>query len=104
MIRLILLYLQATSLTLEFATPEGRVFQFSGKDGIRGLWERFIRPDQHPTRTALGVSQAEEAWQAAMEPLVLYRVRKDTADSERLTREQILDRFEEMFPRSVSRR
>ncbi len=100
MIRFVLLYLQATGLTLEFATSVGRVFQFSGKDGIRGLWERFIRPDQHPTRSALGMGQAEEAWQEATGPLLLYSVRKDEEGAEWLTREQILHCAEEMFPRN----
>jgi len=103
MITIILAWLQATGLTLEWTAGDGRTFQFSGHHGMVGCWERFFHSRQHPTRRAVSEKEAAKVWAAAVEPLLLYSVFKDEEGAERLTREQILDRVEDMFPGSVRR-
>ena len=88
-----ILFLQASGLSLEWTTIEGRTFIATG-GGVQ-YWERFLREDQHPTRTAVSSSEIARALGEAHEPFTLFSVRKDELGVERLTREQLLDRVEE---------
>ena len=104
MTRIILSFLQVSNKTLEWTTSDGRTFQILGSySGRSAYWERFFPPNDHPYRRQLTWSDALVAWKAAIEPLTLYSLRKDEEGVEQLTREQVLDRVEQMFPGSMER-
>ncbi len=101
-IRIILAFLQVSprKKNLEWETSDGRTFQILGSyaDQIGAYWERFFPPNDHPYRRPLTWVEAQAAFEAAVEPLILYSLYKDESEAEQLTREQVLDRVEQMFP------
>ncbi len=97
--RFLLAFLQATGQTLEWTTSNGRTFQVSGRQGMVGCWERFFPASDHPYRRELGMAEAQQQFDSANE-FTLYTM----PGEERLNREQVLDRIEQMFPGSVRRK
>ena len=97
---LIFAYLQAVGMNLEWTTSDGRTFQIAGNRQIAGYYERFFPPKSgmnHPTRRNLGEQEAKMAF-LAVETYKLYSHRLD--DGEDVTREQLYDKIEGLFPGS----
>lgn len=103
MIRFLVAFLQPTGKSLEWTTSEGRTFQISGHRGMIGCWERLFPANDHPYRRQLGLEEAQQQFEAADE-FVLYALQQEEAGAERLNREQVLDRIEQMLPGSVRRK
>jgi hypothetical protein len=94
-VKIILLWLQTTGLTLEWTSAEGRTFQCAGRRGMAGFWERLFHSGSHPTRRQMSDREAAEHF-AAAESLVLYTPYKD--EGETISREQLFGKIEELFP------
>lgn len=98
-----MLWLSVTGQNLEWTTSDGRTFLISGDHRILGCWERFFRSGEYPARVKMGVTDAQEKFESA-NILTLYTIRNDEVGAEQLTREQVFDRVEQMFPGSVRRK
>lgn len=103
--RVVLAFLQVLTKNLEWTTSDGRTFQILGSygDRISAYWERFSLPGKSPSRRLLTWNEAQAAFDAATEKFLLYAIRKDEFGAEWLTREQLLDRVEKMFPGSTKK-
>lgn len=98
MMKILVLWLRATGLTLEWTADDGRTFQITGLQGMAGYWERFFHAGTTPTRRNVGESEAEQVFGTGSPNFLLYRRLQDEAGAERVTRKQVLDRVEQMFP------
>ena len=96
-IQMILLWLQSLGKTLEWTAGDGRTYQLTGHRQMTGGYERFFHKNSHPTRRNAGMSEMQTAFEAAAEPILLYRVMHNDSDAERLTRDEIIARVKKKF-------
>ncbi len=94
---MIILWLQATGgKNLQWQTKDGRTIQISGREGMRGYWQRFLDTKPHPTRKALSEDEAFATFQDAAGEFVLYDLYVD--QGEQFTAEKLFAKIQEVFP------
>lgn len=107
MIQVVLLWLKATGLTLEWEVGHNVVgceriqtFQMSAHPGMEGCWERFFQEGSHPTRRRVPELEMQDIFdiRTGFERYVLYSIRKDEEGAETLMRLQLFEKIEELLP------
>lgn len=98
---MVLAYLQSVEETLEWTTSDGRTFQIAGDKRFAGYYERFFHAGSHPTRRNMTEKEAEKAFGSgsATGKFGLYSGLADEVGQD-ITREQLYDKIEELFPGS----